>query len=303
MAWLFECLRLFNSLAEGLELSTELAFLSSGTGADGGATRPKNYKISAILEAKDLTPEEYEEIAARKKAGKTTTQENFRAEKHFWQRFFLTSDLDEKILKEFMFDCNPFYNFLSLIDLRNHRAQGNLKSEHHLERVRLVSALLERLGWEHVLDRTCLKKEDVRTSFVENIVRDPLFRNQKRLNQLFGLCKGCNISPEMSPQQVLMWCNSLLKQFSVQVRAEKHGGYFLELQNDLLDLIKRKNDSGRFYEDSRNLLKQESKDGDPFIDEETGETIIEKRERERGVRMRDYDTSGLDRGIDLSEEW
>ena len=51
------------------------------------------------------------------------------------------------------------------------------------------------------------------------------------------------------------------------------------------------------------MLKQESKEGDPFIDEETGETIIEKRERERGVRMRDYDTSGLDRGIDLSEEW
>ena len=51
-------------------------------------------------------------------------------------------------------------------------------------------------------------------------------------------------------------------------------------------------------------MKQESKDGDPFIDEETGETIIEKRERERGVRMRDYDTSGLDRGIDLtSDDW
>ena len=41
----------------------------------GDATRPKNYKISAIamLEAKDLTAEEYEEIANRKKAGKTTT--------------------------------------------------------------------------------------------------------------------------------------------------------------------------------------------------------------------------------------
>ena len=149
------------------------------------------------------------------------------------------------------------------------------------------------------LDRSCLKKEDVRTSFVENIVRDPLFRNQKRLNQLFGLCKGCNISPEMSPQQVLMWCNSLLKQFSVQVRAEKHGGYFLELQNDLLSLIKRKNNAGRYYEDSRNLLKQESKEGDLFIDEETGETLIQKRERVQVDRMRAYDTSVLDRGLDF----
>ena len=103
--------------------------------------------------------------------------------------------------------------------------------DHHLERVRLVAALLERLGWEHILDASCLK-----TSFMENVVQDPRFRNQKRLHQLFGLCKGCNISTDMSPQQVLMWCDSLLKQFSVQVRAEKHGGYFLELQNDLLCL-------------------------------------------------------------------
>jgi hypothetical protein len=108
----------------------------------------------------------------------------------------------------------------------------------------------------------------------------------------------------MTPQQILMWCNSLLKPFSVQVRAQKHGGYFLELQNDLLSLIKRKNDSGRFYEDSRNLLKQESRDGDPFIDEETGETLLEKRDRERGERMRDFDTSGLDKGIDLTgDDW
>ena len=169
------------------------------------------------------------------------------------------------------------------MDLRNHRAQDNIKSEHHVERVRVVTALLERLGWEHVRDERRLAKDTVRQSFADSVVRDPLFRNQKRLNQLFGLHKNSSISVDMSPQQVLMWRNSLLKLFSVQVRAEKHGGYFIELQNDLLNLIKRKNDAGRFYEDSGNLLKQESKEGDPFVDEETGETIIEKREREKGA--------------------
>ena len=107
----------------------------------------------------------------------------------------------------------------------------------------------------------------------------------------------------MSPQQVLMWCNSLLKQFSVQVRAEKHGGYFLELQNDLLSLIQRKNKAGKFYEDAKNLLKQESKDGDPFIDEETGETLIQKRERVQENKMKEYDTSLLDRGLDFDLFW
>ena len=36
----------------------------------------------------------------------------------------------------------------------------------------------------------------------------------------------------MTPQQVLMWCNSLLKDFSLQIRADKET-YYLELQNDL----------------------------------------------------------------------
>ena len=36
----------------------------------------KNLRVSSILEAKDLDPDEYEEITTRKKMGKTTTDEN-----------------------------------------------------------------------------------------------------------------------------------------------------------------------------------------------------------------------------------
>ena len=131
------------------------------------------------------------------------------------------------------------------------------------------------------MDTKILNKDAVRTSF-KGLVGDASFSNQQRLNQLFGLCKGSSISSEMTPQQQLMWLNSLFKQFSFQVKAEKHGGYFLEIQNDLLALIRRKNQAGRLYEDSRNLLKQESREGDHFIDEVTGESLIERRERERG---------------------
>jgi hypothetical protein len=53
------------------------------------AKQPKNYKITCILEAQDISSEEYEELSLKKKAGKTTTEENYKVEKHFWQRFFL----------------------------------------------------------------------------------------------------------------------------------------------------------------------------------------------------------------------
>ena len=54
------------------------------------------------MEAKDLEPSEYEEISARKKMGKTTTEENYQCEKHFWKRFFIVKELDEKVLKSFI---------------------------------------------------------------------------------------------------------------------------------------------------------------------------------------------------------
>jgi hypothetical protein len=70
----------------------------------------------------------------------------------------------------------------------------------------------------------------------------------------------------------------------------------------MLDLIKRKNSRGKFYEDSNNLLKQESKDGEPFIDEATGQTIIQKQQEERKEKMRAFDTSRLDAGVGGDED-
>ena len=40
-------------------------------------------KVTNILEAKDLSHEEYEDISKRKNMGKTTAEENLQAEKHY----------------------------------------------------------------------------------------------------------------------------------------------------------------------------------------------------------------------------
>ena len=118
-------------------------------------------------------------------------------------------------------------------------------------------------------DEDAMKKDDLRRLFVDSVVGDPLFKRQKRLNELFNLNKAYNIHKEMTPQQVLMWCNSLLNDFSLQIRADKET-YYLELQNDLLTLIKRKNNIGKIYYDRDNLLKQVglNQQYDLFIDDE-----------------------------------
>ena len=58
------------------------------------------------------------------------------------------------------------------------------------------------------------------------------------------------IHEDMTPQQVLRWCNSLLEDCSLQIRADKDT-YYLKLQA----LSKSKNRIGHIYFYKDNLLK------------------------------------------------
>ena len=181
----------------------------------------------------------------------------------------MTNELDELVLKNFLYGTNPLQNYVELVDARNHEKEDNLKSEKQLSKIEIVKALLERLGWANARDEDAIAKADLKQRFANNVVDDPLFKRQKRLNELFNLNKSYNIHKEMTPQQVLMWCNSLLKDFSLQIRAGKET-YYLEFQNDLFALIKRKNNIGKIYFDRDNLLKQVAlnQQDDLFIDDE-----------------------------------
>ena len=55
-----------------------------------------------------------------------------------------------------------------------------------------------------------------------------------------------------------MWCNSLLKQFSLQIRAAE------KIQNILLELVRRKAAKGERYVDIQNLLTQVVKQREPL---------------------------------------
>jgi hypothetical protein len=263
--------------------------------------KSKNYKISAVMEAPDIKGDEYEELSTQKKQGKTTTEQNFKVEKHFWQRFLATKELDEAVLKAFMHEPSLLKNFLSLVDLKNYQKQDNLKSVKHVEKVELVHKLLGGLGFKSVMDDAWIDQEEFLTGFMCNIVDDATFKNRKRINELWELRKQTSISNGMNKRQILTWVNSLLMPFCLRVKS--NGGYVaLERLNDVLGVVKRKNEKGKFYEDKDNLLKQEDKNGDPFMDEQTGETIPQKLEKAREKKRKDYDTSKLDVGINLDDD-
>ena len=191
--------------------------------------KPTNYKVSAVLEAPEINSDEFEDLSAKKKQGKTTTEQNFKVEKHFWQRFLATKELDEAVLKAFMFEPAMFKNFLSLIDLKNYDRQDNLRSAKHLEKVELVKSLLFGLGFASAVDDQTVDREAFATNFICNICDDPVFKKRKRINELFDLNKQSNIHQGMTTQQILLWVNSLLKQLSLKIKAiSKQGeGYKL----------------------------------------------------------------------------
>ena len=157
---------------------------------------------------------------------------------------------------------------MSLTDTKKHISEDNLKSEKHLANIEIVSALLERLGWASAAGEGHFTKEDVRTSFAESVVDDSLFNTQKRLIEIFDLRRSYNIRKDMASQQVLMWCKSLLTQLSPQIRASEKT-YYLEIQNDLSELLKRKSANGKQFFDHWNLLKlvlRQQAHVDPFLD-------------------------------------
>ena len=165
--------------------------------------------------------------------------------------------------------------------------------------------MIEGLGFASPVDQqTAVSRDEFLTNVVCNVVDDETFKDHNRINELFELRKNHQISEQMDSKQVLIWTNLLLKQFSLAVRAVDNygGGYKLSIENGLLELIQRKNKHGKFYQDAQNLLKQENEDGDPFIDEETGETLYQKKEKIQAQARNDYNTSNLDAGVNLDSD-
>ena len=227
-----------------------------------------NYKLQSILQAPEITHAEYEELSTLKKQGNTTTEENFKVEHCFWQRYLVQKELDPKLLVEFMYDENPLNNFLGLVDIRNHDKQDNFRSARFVEKAETANKLIKGLGFSSCVDPHKVKREAFEENWANNIVKDEAFKS-KRLNELWNLTKSKRINDDMTNRQILYWANLLLKPFGLVIRSIGKS-YQLKQRFDIAGLILRKNDRGKFYTDGENLLGQVLTE-DLFIDEETGE--------------------------------
>jgi hypothetical protein len=209
-------------------------------------------------------------------------------ERFFWQRYLVQKELDEDLLLQFMYDNNALEKFVSLIDIRNHEKEDNLRSAKFVERAETAKKLIQGLGFSSALDREKIRRETFVENWLANVVENPDFHS-KRLNELYNMTKSRRIDKDMTTRQILYWTNTLLKPFGLVIKSD-HNKYRLEEMFDIMGLIHRKNKHGKYCIDGENLLGQVREGKDLFIDEETGEV---RRKRE----VVEFDTTRLDVGI------
>ena len=186
-----------------------------------------NYRIQAIRDAPNITASEYDELTRRKKQGQTTTEDNFKVERFFWQSYLVQKDPDPDLLVEFMYGNNPLNHFVSLVDMRNHRKEDNLRSAKFIERTNTINTLLVGLGFSSVMDRDKIDKDTFTDNWCEHIVGKPEFQS-KRLNEIFNLTQRHQIRTDMTTRQILAWVNVLLKHCALVVRSVRGKHYRLE---------------------------------------------------------------------------
>ncbi|MFM7989095.1 MAG: hypothetical protein ACKPKO_58255, partial [Candidatus Fonsibacter sp.] len=93
-------------------------------------------------------------------------------------------ELTEQDLKAFMYGENPLNNYLSLIDIRNHHKEDNLKSAKFIERSQTVQKLIKALCFEYVNEERKVDKD----TFIDNwatVVKYKAFTSN-RIKELFN---------------------------------------------------------------------------------------------------------------------
>jgi hypothetical protein len=84
-------------------------------------------KATLITEAEDLSREDWVRLSDLRKAGKTTTAQNYAIDKRYWKWKLALDELDPKQLKPYLYD-DPLEHFLGLVDIANHQAEDTMGS-------------------------------------------------------------------------------------------------------------------------------------------------------------------------------
>ena len=90
----------------------------------------------------------------------------------------------------------------------------------------------------------------------------------------------------MTARRMANWVNRIMKPFSLELRVEKGSGdVYISPLGDIVQLVRRKNERGRYFEDEGDVLKLQRRpaanmydtsglDLDMFVDDEPQEQVV-----------------------------
>ena len=102
--------------------------------------RETDYKIQSVLNAPIITPEAYEELKTKTKAGNTTHEDTAKCNTDYYQGVLALEELTGEAIKPFMYNEDIIRNSMRLIDIKHHHSEYNLKSVKFRERERAATA-------------------------------------------------------------------------------------------------------------------------------------------------------------------
>jgi hypothetical protein len=171
--------------------------------------------------------------------------------------------LDDVNIKPFVYNDDLIYNFTCLADDKIIRQRDNFKTEQHIDRVKIVRELITNLGFVGLLDSEGIDEATFNTNFES--IKTTTFKNYKKVCELFSLHKNYSVSEQLTNKQMLGLLNSILEGFSISIKTNRKrvkknnelfsiNTYQLCINNDLVEIVKRRHNKGYLVIDTNNIL-------------------------------------------------
>jgi hypothetical protein len=138
-------------LVQGKGMDSEI---EEGEEGAPSVSKPKNYRVAAIMEAPDIDHDRVRGPSAKKSMGRRRSRRTYQVRQALLaEATCARRSWSEAVLKAHLYRPGLFWNFLSLIDMRNYTKQDNLSSAKHVrEGCTSAQKLLEGLGFASPMD-------------------------------------------------------------------------------------------------------------------------------------------------------
>lgn len=233
-------------------------------------SKDKNIRIDKLVEAEDISTQEFQELYKHQERRCATEQEKYQIERYILKQKLGVDKLDATILKAFM-NNDRLENFMSLYDVRNIAENDSDVFEKKKAKVSYVHLIIDKLGWTDVNSSKRLSAEEMKTN-MNNLLSELSDENKhKRFNYLMNESR-VNLKTVMSKgtlKSQLGFINTLLSSYCLTIMSKKQRKdksrceqvYCLSIDDNVDEVVEYKSNNGFAIFDENNLFLKPSKKG------------------------------------------